>query len=134
MIQAYNVTSLETVKAQVPAILSLCGKGVVDIKVLDATAPRPAGCVAYPVSSSAAVLLHVKGRVDMDAEIEKAKKKAARIRATIEKQTKIFADPGYKEKVTLAIQEADRKKVADMEAEARGFEETIKQFEQLKLE
>jgi valyl-tRNA synthetase len=36
--------------------------------------------------------------------------------------------------VAVATQDADKKKLADMESEANGFETTIEQFKQLKLE
>jgi valyl-tRNA synthetase len=102
--------------------------------VIPGSQSRPAGCVAFPVSSAAAVFLEVKGRVDIDNEISKATKKLEKTRAAITKQQKLIADPGYQEKVAEALQEADRKKLTDLESEAKGFEGTIKQFEDLKLE
>lgn len=134
IIQAYNETSLQTCQNEVSSIKSLSGKAVKDMKVIGPDAPRPAGCVAYPVSTSAAVFLHVKGRVDIDAEITKAQKKLDKAKATVQKQEKILADPGYVDKVSAAVQETDRQKLADAKQEEHSFEETIKQFEQLKLE
>lgn len=133
-IQAYDATSHATVTEQVASIRSLSGKGVTALEILTAEAARPAGCVAFTVSGSAAVYLHVKGRVDLDDEIDKAAKKLDKARANIDKTRKLIADPGYQEKVAAATQEADLKRLADLEAEARGFEGTIHQFEQLKLE
>lgn len=52
----------------------------------------------------------------------------------MQKQKKILDDPNYKTKVSEELQEGEKKRLADLEAEMRGFEETIKQFEQLKLE
>jgi valyl-tRNA synthetase len=80
------------------------------------------------------VYLRVTGRVDIDNEIAKANKKLQRTRQGVEKQRKILDDPDYKAKVSEALQEVERTRLADLEAEQRGFEETIKQFEQLKLE
>jgi valyl-tRNA synthetase len=125
---------VETARKESASIKSLSGKGVKEIEVLGPDAPRPAGCVAFPVSSLAAVFLYVKGRVDMDAEIAKAQKKLDKTKTVIDKQRKIFDDPSYKEKVSEAVQESDRKRLLDLESEARGFEGTIKQFEQIKLE
>lgn len=116
------------------SIKSLTGKAVRDIKVIGPDAARPAGCVAYPVSTSAAVFVYVKGRVDMDAEIGKAQKRLDRAQATVQRQEKIMADGGYKEKVSAAVQEADRRRLADAKQEEHSFLETIQQFEQLKLE
>jgi valyl-tRNA synthetase len=86
------------------------------------------------VSSVVSVFLHVKGRVDIDGEISKATKKLERARTGIEKQRKILDDPNYKDKVKLELQEAERRKLADLETEEREFEITIKQFEALKME
>ncbi|KAI0013408.1 tRNA synthetases class I-domain-containing protein [Xylariaceae sp. FL0662B] len=133
-VQTYDETAHKTTVEQVKSIKSLSGKGVTDIEVISGSDPRPAGCVAFPVSSSAAVFLHVKGRVDIDNEISKAMKKIEKTRAAITKQQKLLADPGYQQKVAAALQEADRRRLADLESEAKGFEGTIKQFEDLKLE
>ena len=133
-VQTFDDASYETAKDQVQAIKSLSGKGISTIKILDASASRPAGCVAFPVSSSAAVFLAVKGRVDMDAEIAKATTKLAKAKTNAEKTAKVLADPGYREKVAAATQEIDRKRLADYESEVKHLEATISQFEGLKLE
>lgn len=90
--------------------------------------------MVFPVSAAAVVYLRVTGRVDIDNEISKANKKLQRTQQGIEKQRKILDDPDYKAKVSEALQEIERNKLADLEAEQHGFQETIKQFEQLKLE
>jgi valyl-tRNA synthetase len=125
---------LTTVKEQVASIKTLAGKGIKDVEILGPDAARPAGCVAYPVSTEAAVFLHVKGRVDLDAEIAKAQKKLEKTKSNVQKQEKILSDPAYLEKVSAAVQETDQKRLADAKLELHSFEETIKQFEQLKLE
>ncbi|KAF5008637.1 hypothetical protein FDECE_5100 [Fusarium decemcellulare] len=134
IIQTYNDTALTTVKEQVSSIKSLSGKGIKGVEILSSDATRPAGCVAYPVSTEAAVFLHVKGRVDIDAEIAKAQKKVDKAKSNIQKQEKILNDAAYIEKVSDAVRETDQKRLADAKQELHSFEETIKQFEQLKLE
>lgn len=119
---------------QVQSLKSLSGKGVTNIEILSGSEARPSGCVAFSVSSSAAVFLRVKGRVDLDNEIAKANKKLEKTQAAIAKQKKLLADTGYLSKVSESIQEADRKRLLDYESEAKGFEATIKQFEDLKVE
>lgn len=133
-IQTYDSTSHGTVTSQTQSIKSLCGKGVSTIHILSPKELRPAGCVVFSVSASAAVFLYVKGRVDIDNEISKAAKKLEKTKAGIEKQRKILDDPSYKEKVSKELQEVERKRLADLETEQRGFEETVSQFEKLKLE
>lgn len=88
----------------------------------------------FPCGSTAAVFLHVKGRVDIDAEIAKAQKKLDRASGQIDRQKKVLNDPKYQEKVTAELQATEKKRLADMESEAEGFKATIKQFEDLKLE
>lgn len=132
-VQAFDTTAFSTVTEQTPSIKSLC-KGVTSVNVLPSTESRPAGCVAFPVSAQAVVYLRVTGRVDIDSEITKANKKLEKTRAGVQKQKKILDDPNYKTKVSEELQEGEKKRLADLEAEMRGFEETIKQFEQLKLE
>ncbi|EMR82559.1 putative valyl-trna synthetase protein [Botrytis cinerea BcDW1] len=133
-VQAYDTTSHSTITSQVQSIKSLSGKGVSSLEVLSSTDARPAGCVVFSISSATAVFLHVKGRVNIDGEIEKAAKKLEKTRTGIEKQRKLLDDPAYQEKVSKELQEIERKKLGDLETEQRGFEETIKQFETLKLE
>lgn len=102
--------------------------------MLGPDAARPSGSVAYPVGTDASVFLYVKGRVDMDAEIAKATKKLDKASAAVKKQEKLLADPAYKEKVSEQVQEADKDRLAQAKQEAKSYEETIQQFEQLKLE
>ncbi|TPX15406.1 uncharacterized protein E0L32_004386 [Thyridium curvatum] len=133
-VQTFDETAHRTATEQIQAIKSLCGKGIASLEILDSAAARPHGCVAFPVSASAAVYLHVRGRVDIDAEITKAKSKLEKTRAGIAKQKKTMDDPKYQDKVTDATREADGKRLADAESEERHLEGTIKQFEGLKLE
>ncbi|KAI1847381.1 hypothetical protein JX265_005560 [Neoarthrinium moseri] len=133
-VQTYDETAHKTAVEQVQSIKSLSGKGVTSIEILSGSDSRPAGCVAYPVSSAATVFLHVKGRVDIDGEIDKATKKLQKTRAAIQKAEKLLNDPAYQQKADAALQENDRKRLGDLESEAKGFEGTIKQFEGLKLE
>lgn len=132
-VQAFNGTALDTVTEQTPSIKSLC-KGVSGVTILPSNESRPAGCVAFPVSAAAVVYLRVTGRVDIDNEIAKANKKLEKTRAGVQKQRKILDDPNYKTKVSQELQEQEKAKLKDLESEQKGFEETIKQFEQLKLE
>ena len=72
--------------------------------------------------------------MDIDGEISKASRKLEKTKQGIERQNKILGDEGYKEKVSAELQEVERRKLGDLDAEKRGLEETIRQFEGLKLE
>ncbi|KAJ0121319.1 valyl-trna synthetase [Diaporthe amygdali] len=133
-IQAYDAESHKIVTEQVGSIRALSGKGVGSISIVASDEPRPAGCVAYPIGASAAVFLAIKGRVDLDEAIQSATKKLERKKGDADKQRKLVNDPAYVEKVAVATQEADRQKLKDMEGELKGFETTIEQLKQLKLE
>ncbi|KAI1266798.1 tRNA synthetases class I-domain-containing protein [Xylariaceae sp. FL1019] len=133
-VQTFNETALQTATEQLQSIKSLSHKAVTSIQIIPGSEGRPAGSVAYPVSSAASVFLEIKGRVDIDGEIEKANKKLEKTRAALTKQQKLISDPKYQEKVTDSLKEQDRQKLADLQSQAEGFEGTIKQFEQLKLE
>ena len=134
IIQTYTSAAQETCAKELPSITSLSGKAVNKIQLISSDAPRPAGCVIYPVSTAAAVFLHVKGRVDMDAEIAKAQKRLDKAKQSIQRQEKLLGDAAYLEKASEAVREADQKKLADAKLEVTSFEATIQQFEQLKLE
>ncbi|KAK4099172.1 hypothetical protein N658DRAFT_517593 [Parathielavia hyrcaniae] len=133
-IQGHDAASYGTVSEERSSIRSLSGKGAMTIEVLSPKQARPAGCVAFSVSSAASVFLHVKGRVDPDEEIAKAAKKLEKAHATVQKQRKLVNNPQYAEKVAVATQDFERTKLVDLESEAWGFETTIEQFRQLKLE
>lgn len=132
-VQTHTPSAHATASASVPSIRSLSGKGVASISILSSSDAKPSGCVVASVSSSASVFLHVKGRVDADAEIAKAQAKMARASEGAKRQKKILEDPAYKEKVGEELQEVERRKLRDLESECREFEGSIAQFEELKL-
>ncbi len=70
----------------------------------------------------------------MDAEIGKAQKRRDKATQSIKRQEKLLADAVYLQKASEEVRAADEKKLADAKQELASFEETIKQFEQLKLE
>jgi valyl-tRNA synthetase len=133
-IQAYDAASHKTVSEQKSSIRSLSGKFSMEIEILSPEHTRPAGCVAFAVSSAVSVFIYVKDRVNFDDEIAKATKKLDKTRASVQKQQKLINDPAYLEKSAVATQNLERKKLADLESEASGLETTIEQFKQLKLE
>ena len=133
-VQTSNSKTHSTCTAEVASIRSLSGKAVSSITMLESTDAKPLGCVVFAVSSDAAVFLSVKGKVDFDAEIAKAQKKLERASETVKKQRTILQDEVYKAKVSEELQEVERKRLRDAEAEVGEFEESIGMFERLKLE
>ena len=133
-VQATDKKAHDTLVAELPSVRSLAGKALGELQVLGSGDKRPAGCVPYTVSATVTVFLRIKGRVDIDHEIEKARAKMVRAAETVKKQKGILNDQGFKTKVSEELQESERKKLADAEAEVREMEVSMQQFEALKLE
>ena len=133
-IQLSTPTAYKTCKDELASIRSLSGKGVSEISILSSQDPKPAGTVAYAVSSEAAVFLQVKGRVDIQAEIGKIQKRLERANEGVKKVKAVLKAEGYAEKVRAEVQEAERKKLEDGEAEVKVLQESLEQFEALRIE
>lgn len=126
---AYKIATAETL-----AIKALAGKGLASISILGPDSAAPTGCAVYSVGATATVFVEVKGRVDLDAEIKKGKDKMKKAAEGVEKQRKLLSAPDFESKVSGAVQEVEKGKLAEFEAEMRNRELSIQQFEQLKLE
>lgn len=135
-VQLFDESSYATCTAELPSIRSLVGKIAASssISLLEPKAPKPAGCVVAGVSASAAVFLQVKGRVDMEAEISKAKSKILKANERVNRQRGIVEDEGWKSKVDAKLQDVEKKKLEDWEAELRELEGSLERWEALKLE
>jgi len=70
----------------------------------------------------------------LDAEIKKGKEKMKKAAEGVEKQRKIINGPDFEQKVSGAVQQAEKQKLEDLLAEQRNRELSIQQFESLKLE
>ncbi|KAJ4523953.1 valine--tRNA ligase [Exophiala dermatitidis] len=130
-IRAHTTTARCTLMAQLQSIKSLAGKGVSEIAILDVGGPNPGGCVAFPVAADATVLLHVKGRVDIDAEISKASTKLQRVCSSIRWHSQRLSAHGYMENATEEVVESDKHKLADLEAERDSLQATLGAFQRL---
>ena len=128
-------TALHTCTEQLASIRSLAGKGVAGIAILDANKDaKPKGCVPFAVNAEATVFLLVKGRVDIEKEIEKARKKMEKAGEVVSRQRKILDDAGYQAKVSENLKEGEKRKLRDAEAEVAEIERSLEEFEKLKLE
>ena len=129
--------ALETCKSQLPSIKTLGGKAMTgpstSISIQTDKDPKPTGCVVQPVNASTAVYLVVKGRVDLDAEIEKAKIRMAKASEGLKKQRKIVDGEGWS-KMKAEVQTNETRKLEDAEKEVEVLEASVAQFERLKLE
>lgn len=134
-IQPSNPTATKTCEAQLPSIKSLGGKAMITgtITIIGQADQKPSGCVAQSIGASAAVYLLVKGRIDIDAEIEKTKTRLAKAREAVEKQRKMVEGQNFG-KMAGEAQETERRKLGDKRAEEDLLEASVGQFERLKLE
>ena len=127
----------ETCQNQLLSIKSLGGKATYGassiVNVLQPSDEDPSGCVVQAVGASAAVYLLVKGRIDIDAEIQKAKQRLAKASEGVKKQRKIVNGEGWA-KMREEAQKGERRKLENAEGEVAVLEGSIQQFERLKIE
>ena len=117
-----------------PSLRSLAGKTVSSIAVLAPEDAAPTGCAVYTVGSAATVFLDVKGRIEVDGEIKKAKERLRKANETVERQKKIMGAEGWEGKASDVVKEGEREKLRAAEIEGANWEMTLEQFERLKLE
>lgn len=115
-------------------LADLSGKTLASLTLLAPDAPKPRGCAVFPVGRDAAAFVHVKGRVDLDAEIAKAKAKLAKAAEGVDKQQKLLDGVRAGGTASAAIVDGEAAKLADACAEVTALDEALKQFEVLKLE
>jgi valyl-tRNA synthetase len=127
---AQSILQISTSK---PSIISLAGKAISDTTILSPSDPIPTGCAVYTVGASATVFLDVRGRIDIEKEITKAKDRLKKADEVVGKQKKLM-DSEWEEKVSGAVKEQEREKLKAAEVEARNWEASIEQFEKLKLD
>lgn len=114
------------------SILSLSSKSISSLTLLAPSDPAPTGSAVYTVGTSATLYLDVKGRIDIDKEIAKAKDRLKKANDTVEKQRKMM-DRNWEAKVSEAVKETEREKLRAAELEAGNFEKSIAQFEKLRI-
>ena len=134
-IQPSSTTAASTCESQLASIRSLGGKAMFNgtLNILAPTNPKPTGCVVQAIGASAAVYLLVKGRIDIDAEIDKAKAKLAKTSEAVEKQQKMVEGENFGKRPVEA-QESERARLRDRRAEIEVLEASVGLFERLKLE
>lgn len=139
-VQGQSQTALDTLKSERQSLRSLSGKAVAaadsesTIEILTASDPQPSGCIAQSVSSIATVLMHVKGKIDLEAEIDKAKKRLQAASASVKKQRGILEGMQGKENVKDTVKEEEKRKLEDGEAEIGILSGMVQRFEVLRLE
>jgi valyl-tRNA synthetase len=116
-----------------PSIKSLAGKTVAEISILSPSDPAPTGCAVYTIGSAATAYLDVKGRIEIEKEITKARERLVKANETIARQQKIM-DAEWEQKVSDVVKDLEKGKLKDAETEAKNWQASIEQFQNLKLE
>ena len=127
-------TAYSTCKGEMISIHSLSGKRIESINLLSSNDAKPSGCVPAAINEEATVFLLLKGQVDIDGEIEKARKKLEGANKIVEKQQKILNNDVFATKVGQELQEVERKRLRDAEKEVEELQGSIEGFEMMKLE
>ncbi|KAL8716730.1 MAG: hypothetical protein Q9225_005971 [Loekoesia sp. 1 TL-2023] len=139
-VQLHNDAAQATLASEIKSLRSLCGKAVAPtdsgstITILSASDAQPTGCVAQSVRAVATVLMHVKGKIDLEAEIEKAKKRLQAASMGVIKQGDILKGIVGKEGIKDSVKEEERRKLEDGEAEVGILRGVVERFEALRLE
>ena len=132
-----STQAMTTCQQQLPSIKSLGGKvtfgSTSSITVLSPHDPEPSGSIPQAVGTEAAVYLVVKGRVDIDKEIDKAKQRRDKANEVLKKQRKILDGNGWG-KMKEEAQQVEKRKLESAESEVAILDGSIAQFERLKLE
>ncbi|MCJ1272728.1 hypothetical protein MMC21_000515 [Puttea exsequens] len=136
-IQLFDPRSLDIAREQEPAIKALGSKAMAgphaSLSFLAAHESKPSGCVAQTISASAAAYLSVKGRLDVEREIEKAKERLGRANEGVKKQKRVLEGLEGVGKVGWVL-ENERRKGEDGRAEVKVLEGVLGELEALKLE
>jgi valyl-tRNA synthetase len=128
-----NGPIFNVLQAELGSIRSLTGKGVASIKILSHSDPSPTRCYCYGATSNTTVWLEMQGDVDVDEEIKKAQAKLKKASESAAKQQKLVSADDYQTKVSPAIQEVEKERLEEMQAQVRNYEKSIELFHALKL-
>lgn len=137
-IQLFTSQAHSTCETQLPSIKTLAGKPMLgssaSIGLLGADDAKPAGCIAQAVNAKAACYLLIKGHVDIDVEIQKAKTRLAKACEGVVRQRKIMEGLEKAGKMQGEIAETESRRLEDVRREIGVLEGSVSQFERLKLE
>ena len=133
-IHCLNDASYTTVSAQAQAIRALSGKGLSKISILKPSDPLPRNCDVRPISTDAAVFLDITGHINVANGIAKTEAKLQKVVDAVGKQKAMMGKDDFKQNASEAAREMEGKKLADMKAEARNLDATLKLFQTMKME
>ena len=131
---AFDETTFKTLGSEHSSVRSLSGRDIASIDILSPDKATPNGCAVNVASAACAVFLEVRGHIQPEDEIAKAQKKLKTASEGAAKQRKVMSDPDWVEKVSPAVQEIEKARLEEYLAQERNYEQSIQQFEKLKLD
>ncbi|XP_022882885.1 valine--tRNA ligase, mitochondrial 1-like isoform X2 [Olea europaea var. sylvestris] len=99
------------------------------LEVLSEIDDAPVGCKVDVVNENLSVYLQLQGNINVEAELQKLKKKMEEIEKQRDSLMKITSASGYQEKVPARIREENETKLASLLQELLSFEEASEQLE-----
>ncbi|KAL0316244.1 UNVERIFIED_CONTAM: Valine--tRNA ligase, mitochondrial 1 [Sesamum radiatum] len=99
------------------------------LDVLTESDDAPAGCKVDVVNEALSVFLKQQGSINVEAELEKLRKKMEEIQKQCDILQKKTSAPGYQEKVPGHIREVDEAKLASLFQELLSFKEASEHLE-----
>ena len=131
-VECSNESQLGMVQSQKESIVSLI-KAINEVEVVKSASDVPTGVILQAVTPEINVHVLVKGLVDIEAEITKAKKKIDKTQKQKESIEKTINSKGYLSKASQETIDQDKTRLETAIAEIEGFEATIANLERLKL-
>lgn len=133
-IQPLDHDTRTTCEREQHSIRSLSGKALFEGSIgFISTEDKPSGCIASSIGTAAIIYLEVKGRINIDGAIEKAKERLRKASDGLDNQKKILEGTGFA-RMPAEKQEGEEKRMKDRKAEFDVLEESLRQFERLRLE
>lgn len=133
-LQLFDEAAASVCGEQFYTIRSLVGRKVACLTLLGADDDRPAGCVPSPVARTATVFLQLEGQVDIDVEIEKARKKLGKANEVVKRQQSVMQSEKYRTKASEEVRGIEEQKLENAESQAEEYLRALRLFEQLKVE
>lgn len=136
-IKPLTESAYDTLPSEVPSLHRLAFRTIASanstIEIITSFQPLPTKCISRSVGTALTVLLHVEGKVDVNAKITKTKEKIMEAKE-FEKMTKRRID-GWEgnDNVPSEVRKVEIRKLNEKEAETKTLEDTLAQLENMGL-
>ncbi|CAD6572663.1 MAG: valine--tRNA ligase [Alectoria sarmentosa] len=129
---AYDILSSEVPSLHTLAFRTLASANSA-IEVLTSFQPLPTQCISTSVGTALTILLHVAGKIDVNAEITKTKKKIMEAKELGKKTKRRIDDWEGNDNIAPEARREEIRRLNDKEAETKTLEDTLAQLETMGL-